>query len=880
VTARKIESIDTSTPAITLAVGACFFATGAAGLIYEIAWNRMLALAMGNTSYALATLLTVFMGGLALGAWIGGKRAPAGRGALRLYGVLELGVGLYCLLLPLLLDLADPLFAAIYRNHYSSLVRFNLLQFVVVAVLLIVPTTLMGATLPILTRFVVPRLGVMSRTVGVLYAVNSGGAFAGAMLAGLVLLPAVGVQSSYRIAAAVNIVVGFIALTLSSVVAESGAAEVSPRKGRPRSRKEQVPSDARPTALTPTILLVGFGVSGFAAMVYQVAWTRAVTLAIGSSTYAFTLIAGAFILGLTLGSLALGRMGDRNWGPYALAILPAVIGLSAVVTVAALGTLPIRVSRVVISAESFAGQQWTQFGQIFSIFVVPTFCMGGMLPIVSRYLARRRDDAGRAVGTAYAANAAGTILGSFCGGFVLIPWIGMRSSILLGAVLSGAVGAAFLYRALPPTTASRGVKAALILVAVVLAAALAPGWERSVMTSGPFLRARAYVTDESSSAEAIRERMASRILYYREGVATVVTVTEAEDGRRSLIVGGKPDAFSFASTQNWLGHLPMLLRPDARRVLIIGLGSGHTLGSVASHPGVESIDSVELSEGVVHAAKEYFDEFTGGVLDDPRSTVIVGDGRLHLEHSDRNYDVIVSQPSNPWIAGASSLFTREAFSTMKRRLEPGGLACIWFQGFRMPVENFRSLSRTWAEVWKHPSIWESRLSGEYLFVGSDEPLRIDFDRLREAFENPAVREQMTAIRIPSPAHALGYLVIADDEVRAIAGDAVVNTDDGSRIEYDTPKGMWRDHATEIMKLIGARRVDPWNFVTTAHPDAEEFRANRAAGERILRDRARSLEALDLPRDQAIAVLEEIVEANPYDATAGRALRRLRRGQRP
>jgi len=879
-TARNQHGIGTSTPSVTLAVGSCFFATGAAGLIYEIAWNRMLALAMGNTSYALATLLTVFMGGLALGAWIGGRRAPAGRRGLRLYGILELGVGLYCLLLPFLLDLANPLFAVIYRSHYSSLVRFNLMQFLVVAVLLLIPTTMMGATLPILTRFVVPRLGSMSRTVGLLYAVNSGGAFAGAMLAGLVLLPVVGVQLSYRIAAAVNIVVGLVAITLSSVVVESAAEEVSPRKERPRGRKKQARSDARPAALAPTILLVGFGVSGFAAMVYQVAWTRAVTLAIGSSTYAFTLIAGAFILGLTLGSLALGWMGDRDWGPYALALLPTVIGLSAVVTVAFLGTLPIRVTRLVISAESFAGQQWAEFGQIFSIFVVPTFCMGGMLPIVSRYVARRREDAGRAVGTAYAANAAGTILGAFVGGFVLIPWIGMRWSILVGAVMSGTVGAAFLYRALPSESAARGVKALLVLVAVILAAALAPGWERSVMTSGPFLRAKAYVTDESTSADSIRERMASEILYYREGVATVVTVTEAENGRRSLIVGGKPDAFSFASTQNWLGHLPMFLRPDARSVLIIGLGSGHTLHSVASHPGVESIDSVELSEGVVHAAREYFGEFTGNVLDDPRSTLIVGDGRLHLEHTDRRYDVIISQPSNPWIAGASSLFTREAFEAMKRRLEPGGLACIWFQGFRMPVENFRSLSRTWAEVFKHPSIWESRLSGEYLFVGSDEPLRIDFDRLREAYDNPAVREQMATIRIPSPAHALGYLVIADDEVRAVAGDAVVNTDDSSRIEYDTPKGMWRDHATEILRLIGARRIDPWSLVTTTTPDALEFLANREAGRRILRGQSRTLEALDLPRDQATTVLEEIAEANPYDATAARMLRRLRRGQRP
>ncbi len=879
-TSGKGRGVDRPTPALTLVVGACFFATGAAGLIYEITWNRMLALVMGNTSYSLATLLTVFMGGLALGAWVGGRLAPGGSSALRLYGILELGVGAYCLFLPVLLDLADPLFAAIYQNHYSSLVRFNLMQFVVVAVLLLVPTTMMGATLPILTRFVVSRLGVMSRTVGILYAVNSGGAFAGAMIAGFALLPSIGIQASYQIAAAVNILVGLVALALSFRVAETAPDAVSPAKRKVRDRKTTVGSHAWPAALTPTLLLVGFGVSGFAAMVYQVAWTRAVTLAIGSSTYAFTLIAGAFILGLALGSLALGWMGDRRWGTYALASLAAVIGLSAVVTVALLGTLPIRVTHLVLSAESFAGQGWAEFGQVFSIFLVPTFCMGGMLPIVSRYLARRRDDAGRAVGTAYAANATGTILGSFAGGFVLIPLIGMRSSILAGSVLSGLVGAAFLYRALPASSSARVLKAALVPGAIILAGALAPGWEPSVMTSGPFLRAKAYAEDGSTSIEAIRERMAREILFYREGVATVVTVTEAHNGSRTMVVGGKPDAFSFASTQNWLGHLPMFLRPEARSVLIVGLGSGHTLGSVLAHGGVERVDSVELSRGVVHAAEEYFGGFTGDALDDPRSTVIVGDGRLHLEHSEQTYDVVISQPSNPWIAGASSLFTREAFSAMKRRLEPGGLACIWFQGFRMPVDNFRSLARTWAEVWKHPSIWESRISGELLFVGSDEPLRIDFEEFRAAFEAPAVRKQMRRIRMPSMAHALSYLVIFDDDVRAVAGDAVVNTDDSSRIEYDTPKGMWRDHATEILRLIGMQRADPWSLVTTIRPDDPVYFANREAGQRMRQARVRTLEALDLPRHEAIAALKEIVKTSPRDATAARMLRRLQHGQTP
>jgi spermidine synthase len=852
-------------------VPACFFATGAAGLIYEVVWNRTLALLMGNTSYSLATLLTVFMAGLALGAWIGGKVAPPGRAGLRLYGILELGVGAYCLILPLLLDLTRPLFAAIYRGHYGSLVRFNLLQFAVVGVLLLIPTTAMGATLPVLTRFLVRRLGLMSRTVATLYALNSGGAFVGVALAGLVLIPSFGARGSYHIAIAVNLVVGLIAVGLSLALPAATFAEDAEEpkpKGAPGKRARATESGP---PLGRLVLLLGFGLSGFAAMVYQVAWTRAVALSIGSSNYGFTLIAGAFILGLTAGSLLLGWMGDRRYGLKALAVLPVGIGLSAIATVSFLGQLPIEVARIINAEQSFAGQQWAEFARIFSMFILPTFCMGGMLPIVSRQLARGSAEAGRAVGDAYAANAVGTILGSFCGGFVLIPWIGMRASILVGAVLSGLIGAAFLHHALAPGSRGRWAWVVAAPAIVMFAAATAPRWEQYVMTSGPFLKGDTYVKGASESDDQIKKRMELSVLYYNEGVATVVTVT-GDDKSRTLAVGGKTDAYSFATTQNWIAQLPMLLRPNAKRVLIVGLGSGHTLGSVERHANVEAIDVVEISAGVVYAAREYFSPFTSNALGDSRVNVIVGDGRLHLEHSDRKYDVIISQPSNPWIAGAASLFTREAFEAMKQRLEPGGLVCIWFQGFGMPVDTFRTLARTWGEVWKHPSIWNSRIRGEYVLLGSDAPLEIDFEALAEKFSTPSVSEQMQFIHIPGPAHALSYLVTTDDGVRAIAGEVPINTDDNARIEFDTPKDLARAHDEEIAALIATRRVDPWTFV---RGDSPAYEQEKALGAQFLNDQYRMQEAAAMSDGQALAIYEAINARNPHDPIASREMGRIR-----
>lgn len=861
---------------LVVGVGACFFATGAAGLIYEIAWNRMLALLMGNTPYALATLLTVFMGGLALGAWIGGRWAPRGPWALRTYGLLEIGIGLYCLALPLLLNATSGLFGSIYRDHYSSLFAFNVMQFCVVGALLLIPTTMMGATLPILVQFLVTQLGVMSRTVGVLYGANSGGAFAGAMLAGLVLLPSIGLQASVHVAVAVNAVVGVVALALSF----RGAPEVEAAGPAPApAKKQKAQASALETADAPaprfsrTLLLVAFGLSGAAAMIYQVAWTRAITLSIGSSTYAFTLIAGSFILGLTLGSFFLAWIGDRPYGQKAASILAAIIALSALMTVVLLGELPVRMTQLVRSAETYSELEWAKFRAIFFMFLASTTCMGGLLPIVCRWMARTREDAGQSVGNAYAANALGAIVGSFCGGFVFIPLVGMRGSILVGAGISLVVAALFAFVA----SSSRRLGAvgwlgAIALVGVI-GLSLAPGWDPAVMISGPFAKGRPTGRAVAETeAEIAREMHADTIIHYREGVTTVVAVKEDKAQKRTLVIGGKPDAFSYASTQNWLGQLPMLLRPDARRVLVVGLGSGSTLGAVECHLNVEAIDCVEISPEVISAAREFFGKFTGDALADSRLDMIQGDGRLHLEHTDRAYDVVISQPSNPWMAGSSALFTRECFELMHRRLKAGGIACIWFQGFSMPLENFQILARTWADTWKHPSIWTSRIAGEHLFVGSDEPLAIDYAALEARLADPRVKTQMALISMPTPADVLGYLVATDEGAHKVGGTGPLNTDDNSRIEYDTPKGMWRDHTSEILAVLHAQRIDPWNYVV-APANSASFTENRERGARILADQSELMRALPLPPNERRGVLEGILKRNPNDATAARELKR-------
>lgn len=859
---------------LTVAVGVCFFATGFAGLIYEITWNRWLTLLMGNTSYALGSLLTVFMGGLALGAWAGGRWAPGGRLALAAYGSIELALGLYCWLLPELVKAAGPWFGALYRAHHGALIRLSLFQFCLAAALLLPPTMLMGATLPLLTRFLVTGYGSLSRTVGLLYAINSGGAAAGAVVAGMLLLPARGVQSSNRIAVTTNVVVGLAAIALSLVAGRR-------RPGEPAGDTFQTARQegASGPAFSGAVLLCGFAVSGFAAMVYQVAWTRALTGSLGSYTYAFSLITGTFILGLTLGSLALGWTGDRTWGSHVLALLPILIALAAVCTVAQLGQLPVSTALRIARVRSLPQLAWSHFTAILPIFLLPTFLMGGMLPIVSRHLAQRREDAARSVGRAYGANALGTIAGSFCGGFLLVPWVGMRASILIGAALSSLVGLAFLHQALRGRVRARAPIVALAGVVALSAILAAPRWDRSIIASGPYYNFRSFAADPAAGgAEVIRRIKQHRLLYYQEDVAGLVTVIESPDGLRRLLVGGKPEAVSRDETQTWLGHLPLLLRPDARDVLVIGVGSGATAAGVAGHAGVRRIDAVEISPAVVTAARGYFADSTGHVLDDPRLALIIGDGRLHLEHSDSTYDVVISQPANAWVAGSAALFTRESFAAAKRRLAPGGLFCAWFQGFHVSLDDFRVLAATWADTWQHPSIWMSRVAGNYLFVGSDVPLSVDFERLEGSLAQPGVAEAMAGLFTSTPADVMSHLLTADDGVRVLAAGAEICTDDNSRIEFDIPRSLWRTTGDEVFARLHEVRSLPWRYVTGGDKDRAGFSANRERSAVILADQYKIVQALGLTRpeerQQRLALLAAVLEHSPHDPIASREYQQM------
>lgn len=757
---------------------ACLVASGAAALIYEVVWLRQIALVMGSTVYALSTVLTVFLGGLALGAYLGGRLVQRRGATARLYAGLEVGIAATALLVPVLLRAFDPLFGVAYRGAGSSLTLLSLVQFALCVVVLLLPTMLMGMTLPVVVAVLRPDRRGIAVDAGRLYGLNSLGAVIGAASAGLLLLPELGQWGTTLFAAATNVLAGAVALL-------GPGRKAQPDADAPPSR--EVDADEAPTGWpAPSVrrLIVLYTLAGFTALSLEVGWVRIVSLAIGSTTYGFTITLTTFIAGLALGSLVLPRLRWIRRNPVrAIFALHLVVTLWTLASIPFLGTLPVRVAEMMSTEVTFQSVLISEFLLVQLTIAVPTIAMGGVFPLVADLVHRSVRSAGRAVGVAYAANTLGNIAGSLVAGFVLVPAIGMRTTIVLSAVVFALLAIGYL---LPAGAEARVAPRKLLLAGfVVLVTAIAactlPAWDREIVTSGPYVHGRDVETSrreaDISYSRAVREQF-GELIDYREGPTTVAAVRASPSGQLELWVGGVLEARVALELFRFLGHLPMTLHGNARTALVVGLGSGTTLASVAKH-AAESVDCVEISPEVVAIARQHFTHLLGGVFEDPRVNMIVGDGRNHLRHSGKSYDVIVSQPTYPWVAGASNLFTREYFTEIRDHLNPGGIACVWSWAEGDDVQE--SILRAWRDVF--PNAYRFSPYDRHILVGIRDPGQLSAANASAALQNPAVRAELKDFGLQSGEDLMKMIVSGPDELAGLLLNAPVNTDNNGFVEF-------------------------------------------------------------------------------------------------
>ena len=821
-TLAPVQSIPTHSypPGILQLVATCFFLSGATGLIYEVLWARMLGLVFGATTLAVSTVLAAFMGGLALGSALAGRTGARVSRPVRAYGLLEMGIALYALAVPFLFSLVDNLYAVIWQHLHPGFFVFSLWRFLLSCLMLLVPTTLMGATLPLLSAALVRSAGQTSTSVTRLYTRNLAGAICGSIVAGFFLLPVFGVRATIHTAAIINIIIGIVTILADRRTETSSSAATANPPGVPteealpgieevllagdvvhlatRAARVETPGDGTP-GNAKFWLLCAF-VSGFVTISTQVAWTRMLTMIVGSSTYAFSIVVALFLLGLSGGAYVIARKnlsGKLRESVLRVELVTAVSLFLSLLVVNRISGLLIAVG-LSLHINSWAGLLTLQTVSVALLILLPAFLMGTVMPLVLVWAGTNsRDQSVQLVGRSYAVNTIGAIVGAFGAGFVLIPRFSTRFTILFAAALCVIV-AGLAYQ--PKVDArdrdlQQAIAAGLTLVLIVLLFLAAPRMNLANLSVGAYdslvrvlAKSRGGVDDGSVQ---LRGPDTHELLMYEEGPTSTVSVRKDWD-ITSMAINGRTNASDREDmpTQVMLGQMPLLLAPRIRNALVVGYATGVTAGAMLQSP-IESLECVELEPATVNGSR-FFEHVNNHPLNDPRLHLIIDDARTYLRVTPTRYDMIVSEPSHPWVPGVANLFTREFFQLGRNRLNDDGVFVQWLQIYQLSTDSLRSILATFHETFPHLLVF--RVEGAWkgkdlLLIGSKTPLTLD--RIKERIGDPRISAELARVNIKSEADVRAWYICDERQLAPALAGAVINTDDNMHIETTVPREAFR-----------------------------------------------------------------------------------------
>jgi spermidine synthase len=786
-----------------------FVGSGCSALIYEIVWFQLLQFVIGSSAVSLGILLGTFMGGMCLGSVALPRVISARRHPLRVYALLEAGIGVAGLLILFGMPEVDRLYAAAAGHGFRGI----LLRAAVCAVCLLPPTLLMGATLPAVARWLetTPR-GVA--WLGLFYGGNIAGAVFGCLLAGFYLLPTYDVETATYVAGAVNAVVALVGLGLAARAPYTGPAG--------GTRLTRAAADAGSWSVYVAIAL-----SGVCALGAEVIWTRLLSLMLGPTVYTFSIVLAVFLASLGLGS-AVGSLLARRTGRPRLALgccqllLTAAVAWAAFVLARSLPYWPIK--------PSLSASPWFMF-QLDLVrcqwAVMPAALLwGASFPLALAAAAAPGQDPGRLAGGVSAANTAGAIAGAVAFSVCVIPWAGTQAA---QRVLIGTSGAAALLlfesglrslRTAAPTWAGRlaggGALAAAAAVAGVLAWTVPPvpvdliAWGRDLHT----------------------ENGTARILYAGEGRNTSVAVTQRGEESRSFHVCGKVEASTLPEdmrVQRMLGHLPALVHPRPRSVLVVGCGAGVTAGTFVVHPELERVVLCEIEPLIPQVVAGYFAPQNHGVLRDPRLTVVYDDARHYVLTTPERFDVITSDPIHPWVKGAATLYTQEYFELCKRRLNPGGLVTQWVPLYESDTNTVRSEIATFFTVFPGGSVWANWRNGEgsdLVLLGQAEETRIDLDDCERRLKRDDCAAVARSLEEVGFGGALDLFATYGGRASDLQGwlkGAEINRDRNLRLQYLAGMGVNTHLSGWIYRqMLGQRRFPEELFVGSS-PRQEALR---------------------------------------------------------
>ena len=778
-------------------------------LVFQVVFAKKLILLFGMTAPAIGTVLAVYFSGMALGSIILGRAAdrisPSANN--KLYTSFFVFTAIYGFSFPLIYKLLNWLI--LYVNSFQQLdfSGFNPFAFIFSMIFLILPSFFLGGGLSVLGKILISNKDAVGKKVSFLYFVDTFGSALGAGLTGYWFIPAFGFNLTLFIVSCLSMLTAvslLIAFKKSGLYA--GESSVVPARSIEPQGKQ----------LKNKALLYALFFTGFLALALEVFFTKALILFIGSSTYAFSLILIVFLLGIMLGSATVSVFIDRIKLNYAyLGMILGLLGFWVFITMHTFEDVPFWYLRVlrVFRTYNFVTMTIAQIVPTCFLIFPSAFFMGIILPLSINLAKPDFSRLAEGIGKLYFANTFGGVIGSLAAGFIFMQYFGYQKTLVIIALSYFILGIIFI---LKERSIDLMVKIFLITFPVSFATAclLAPSWSQSILSFGVFQKTPYYMslTDEEIRAK----KQKNNIVFYKEGMSNVVVTTNGKDF--AMRVNGKADASTFSQdlqTEIMCGALPMMLHPNPEDVLVIGLGSGISLGTVTQFDEPKRIDAIELDPAILEAS-HYFKDHNHDAVHDPRVKMILADARNFLYLTDKKYDVISSEPSNIWVSGNVNLFTKEFYELTKSRLNDDGIMLQWIHTYSLESSDIKAILKTFQQTFPQTYVFDSLSMGDILIIGSKKKESIlDYNVVSQKFNNKKVRDELWRVYVSDPYELLACLLLDSEHVSEYSKDGEIHADDRPFMEFTASKSITKVKNDKSLKEISSlhNTMDPTKLIS-------------------------------------------------------------------
>jgi len=788
------------------------FFSGAYSLIYQIAWVRFLTLLLGSTTMGITTVVASFMGGLAIGSWMASKYLIDKEKPLKIYALLEFIIALTALVTPLMFNWAFASLPALLQKFGDANYSIFILRILFSAFIMLVPTVCMGAALPVLGKYLQQYTNLAERRITIIYGLNTLGAAAGCLVSGYYLLPAIGLINTIYLTAAANALLPAAILLLPKISSEERKNDESSKKAKQqRSADEFTFKGDSLSAGTRNIILLISAIVGFTGLASELVWTRLIVLSVGGSIYAYSTILAVYLffygVGAALGGASLKyiaiRFGVRAYEVSRIIFfsLLLLIPLATTISIAVANFLPDYFIRN-FNIETTSSAYGLFFSQLFPAIMLMSAAtmLSGIFFSYGLFMMKQCTD-NPAANTSYfyTWNTVGGIIGTVAAAFLLIPYLGLDVTLRLTStllIIAGIISAyAMNYKKFKSFLITGLISSSIVWFVI-------PAIDRAAITAGagintPKIRLNPDVL-KLGVGKIYKKEM--DIIYYRDGFTATITVAKnSYTGELSIKTNGKGDGSSYTDmpTQKLLGHFPALFHPDPETACVIGYGTGTTVGSMAMYPDI-NVDAVEIEPAVIEAA-DFMKTYNNDPLSRKNVDMHLTDGRLHLQRSTGRYDLILSEPSNPWISGVSDLFTIEFYILGHKALTEDGVFGQWIHMYHLQPEALQLVFRTFQKVFPETYMIAVEPGSDLLLIGVKGSYKPSLENIKYRISQPDIAADLAAqpVNIQSAYGLFSRLIFGPSQTRSFAGDGPVNTDALPVLSYMAPLSLF-DNKSNIL----------------------------------------------------------------------------------